>query len=109
MRKVPNKQIARAFREARVYIENSQQTYICSSIYALGQTGKISTDVSAAARDIISVRMDQMKYLEGWLYANSESFKAWYQRTNFSDLRNQMRLYRLRWLDALIEEFDKKG
>jgi len=108
MPNVSNKQIAHAFREARPYVEDRRQKYICAAVNDAASAGKISVGVSDAATDIISDRMSHKLFLESWLYANSRSFAEWEDRADRDEQFEQMRLYRLRWLDALIEEFDKK-
>lgn len=108
MSKVTKKQLAKAFREARPYIEDHSDSYICCAIAEVWAAGKISKKVSYAATNLIAERMNQKVFLESWLYQNSPEFQDWYDLADREEQFKQMRLYRLRWLDALIEEFGKK-
>jgi len=102
-----NKQIADVFREAKVIIAESDTRFICNAIDAQFEGGKVHIKLTSAASSIICERIFPKVTVESWLQANSPEFSTWYN-TRPSDYREQLQLYRLRWLDALIEEFEKK-
>ena len=56
------------------------------------------------AGDVIRTRMDHSRSLEWWLC--EQDVVSGHPATL---CKAQMRAYRLRWLDALIEEFEAKG
>lgn len=96
--KQQRKQIAAAFREARKVIASDDERYIC---YALGE---ICLDGAENAIQVVQERLDQPKML---------TLADWLLRVHgidagfVDDYAEQMRLYRLRWLDALIKEFSE--
>ena len=113
MSKVIDKQIANAFRKARVYIENSTQRYICYALntaYCRNEITFLTRNKTLGIIDSkIGVKSSETMSHDSRLIANHPGFTKWYN-SNCNEFREaQMRLYRLRWLDALIEEFDKKG
>lgn len=93
-------EIANAFRIAREGIASHEDTYICNALPG--------TDAGEQAKSIIHERMGPVPADVGcrsgyavwhWLDAQGVDMDA------FDD--HAMRQYRLRWLDALIEEFSK--
>lgn len=96
--KQERKQIASAFRDARELIASDDERYIC---YALGG---VCLEGAEEALQIVQERLDQPKNftLTDWLH------RVHGIDTSFvDDYEEQMRLYRLRWLDALIKEFSE--
>ena len=95
--RVTNKQIADAFRVARFLIETEYHKFIC---FALP-----NTVTGGAARSVIETRIGSSAALGHWVRVNIPgALDDWENNPQF--FTEQMRLYRLRWLDALIEEFD---
>lgn len=94
---------AEAFREARKYVVDGSQRYICFSLVAASDAEIISYDKSSAAQTLIGNRLGSHCYLEDFLVAKVPSLTYDYLRSD--EGREQMQLYRLRWLDALIAEF----
>jgi len=108
MAKVTNKEIAEAFRAARSYIEGSKESYICLALTAARHAGQITIPQSLAARAIIENRLGDRSYVTTWLFDKVPGFRDWYEKSLVIERIKELRLYRLRWLDALIEEFDNK-
>jgi len=107
MAKVTNKQIAAAFRRARVLIEDRREYFICCAI--AGSVEKGTQTAHNKAESIIATRLGgRFKTAEYWLWNNHSGYAKWSESVSADERCNQMRLYRLRWLDALIEEFEKK-
>lgn len=92
------KQIAEAFRAAKRSLERKGYGYICVELDRVRAPG------AAAAKRIIAERMeavDNIDYfsLETWLLINDNA------KTKHITPDNML-AYRLRWLDALIKEFE---
>lgn len=95
-------EIAEAFRDAQKRIQSRHNTYIC---FALRDCcAKAKKEATGVVRSKMNVN-DETFSLEGWLLKHSIAKHSWIYGTE--EAREQMRLYRLRWLDALIEEFGK--
>lgn len=92
--------IAKAFTEARRHIDNCEEGFICNALFIAYLRRSIDSWAQSTAREIIRTRMGGEDTLECWLQecANVPTN----QLTN-----ENMRAYRLRWLDALIKEFSK--
>ena len=89
-------EIAEAFRAARKIVDSGAEDFICCAL-------QISdARYSIEARHIISSRIKPYGTLNDWLKRNYEPSESHSHKNG-----RQMRLYRLRWLDALIEEFSK--
>lgn len=97
------KQIAAAFRIARKSIANNPTGFICNAL-------PFTTEAGKAAERIIHERMGYVErgpsgYSEGpftlqsWLRLHGHWLELEYVPSHI------MQAYRLRWLDALIEEF----
>jgi len=89
-----------AFRIARAGIAAEQFSFICVAL----QYSQGSFRARARAMKIIQTRMGGSLSLEWWLY--EQGVVSAYPGTI---RKGQMQAYRLRWLDALIEEFETKG
>ena len=94
-----NLQIAKAFKKARVHIENDDHQFICHTLYCpeYKSSRKSSLD---KAKEIIRQRMGHNGTLNDWVWVNIFNTAP---ETYPSD--EDMKAYRLRWLDALIKEF----
>lgn len=90
-------EIAAAFRDAKVLIESGIQTYICCALQ------NVVANDGLLAKNVIRQRLgNDYHTLNSWL--RDVAGVSW-RLTEHSD--RQMRLYRLRWLDALIKEFSE--
>jgi len=99
--------ISQIFKRAHSKIKSGEEVYICAAI---------SCDSAAPrhdgnrALDVIYERINGTKRPHGlvgksvicWLLDNTSA-------THDDMTRDQMRLYRMRWLNALIKEFEAKG
>lgn len=92
MSKVTNKQIANAFRRAKVRMIDRRETYICHALYKAGRGAEV-------ARIEVNWRLGGHPTVRSWLLGNGISSES---EMTFDALME----YRLRWLDAIIEEFD---
>lgn len=90
--------IAGAFRYARAKLLADRGCFICLIL-----TGYEDLHASAMARQVVCTRMGTVgtsgSSLEAWLVINEHA--PWSQLT-----ATAMRDYRVRWLTALIEEFE---
>lgn len=102
------------FKLVRARISLKLDRFICC---ALESSVHLNPTDSERVKDIIHSRMQMSKYrkTEMGLYGTLESWLYLYHNiglgSNFSSdqKQEQMRLYRLRWLDSLILEFTAKG
>jgi hypothetical protein len=111
MSKVSNKQIAVAFRAARKRIKSGYEDYICLALDGAELCGEIDSLTYLQAKRIIEDRMQLPPHysLEHWLSKNVPEYSQFLSTEPSIDRRNEQRKkYRLRWLDALIEEFENK-
>lgn len=104
-----NKQLARAFRIAKTYVAGDQQ-YICHALLF-----KVVDDLPErqckAAQSLIESRLKvpfvalfETNSCEKWLSRNIPGLT--YSYLAYTDKgRLEVKAYRLRWLDSLIEEF----
>lgn len=99
-----NLKLVRAFKAAKKYIEIEKTHYICRALENAQSYLEISPKEAIKAKQLIEERLDGERSCEWWLLHNVSKFEYNYYVYN-SDGENQMRLYRLRWLDALIAEF----
>lgn len=91
MSAVTNSQIANAFRVARKRLLDGRNPFICIALYGAGAGAD-------EARYVIENRMQsdgRTHALEDWLKGRGIDVDI-----------DEMLDYRIRWLDALIEEFD---
>jgi len=89
-----NKQIAGAFRAARARIKRRKNNFICIALLDSGHP------LRSSAINIVQTRMAGAFTLSKWLVVHKVA-------PRIDDLDDAlMREYRLRWLDALIQEFD---
>lgn len=99
-----NKELVKIFKAARQIIANRERNCIC---YALGLAGP-SSDAGGAiacdAKDIILDRLTPEIFVEGWLAQFVPGLTMGYLHDT-PEGREKCREYRLRWLDALIQEF----
>jgi len=106
-----NKQIARAFRYARKRINSGNGTYICLALEDAEGCNEIDYATFLQARNIILGRMQLPPHhpIEEWLRINVPEYVEFLNtERDFAKRYEQTKKYRLRWLDALIEEFDNK-
>lgn len=89
-------EIAEAFRAARKIVDSGAEDFICVALQVS------DARYSSEARHIISSRIHPYDTLNTWLMKNHRPSRR-HSRMNGA----QMRLYRLRWLDALIKEFSE--
>lgn len=100
--KAQRRAIAAAFRQARLFIEGGVRFFIC---HALDLVASGNPQGAVLAKYIVHSRMQPPKgpssgySLENWLVDNGH---ATYRQLS----RVAMREYRVRWLTALIEEFE---
>lgn len=116
MNKKSKQKFAQAFRLARTQIEQRKTSYICNAIDATCYRDSSQTYL---AKRLIQSRIHPYQTLEAWVYhevANSgleliskrrkihpKSFISAICVT--SEWQEQMRMFRIRWLDELIAEF----
>lgn len=93
--KQERKQIAAAFKRAKRDIANCRHEFICVALEWAEMSG------SENAIDVIDDRLCQYDTLNSWVRAHAKA------SPEVSGETEQMRLYRLRWLDALIKEFSE--
>lgn len=94
MTKTERQQIAEAFRAARARIKAGQNSAICLALQDSGHEAR------NAARRVVQRRIGKRLYVYQWLI---DVAKVPHDLITYENLR----AYRLRWLDALIEEFSK--
>ena len=96
-----NKQIADAFRAAKILIKNGSEEFICIALFEVDKPG------SEAAIKVIEARLGMSLTLEGWLVSRGHATRdeVLYSR----DAALKMQITRLAWLDSLIAEFDAKA
>lgn len=102
MSNVPRKRIATAFDYAHSVIAGGREFYIC---HVLERYKVTDSDAAKAAIQIIDTRMGDPP--PGVPRANF-SLDEWLDMRGYRNRgygSPEMREYRLRWLDALIEEF----
>lgn len=81
--------IAQSFRVARELISDKRESYICVALFGIDPHG---------ARRIISDRIKGYESLKDWVRVHVLG--------GIIPADDDMRAYRLRWLDALIAEFE---
>lgn len=99
-----NKTLVKAFAAAKTRIENNLSYYICYALEDEVYFEHLSREAADEARTIISNRLEPFSILEDWVKAHVFSITHEYTKTE--DWCKEMRLYRVRWLDSLIEEFN---
>ena len=98
--------LARAFSSAKQFISptfaiGDMEQFICHALVRAHHAGHISARAYHEATHIISERLGQHNCVEGFLFRKV----GW---KSVSDAgRDAIQQYRLRWLDALIEEYSK--
>ena len=90
------KEIADAFRGARMTLEAGQKHFICHALEMCRTAG------AAAAKEIILERLSPYDTYGNWLHDNFPADYA--QRYRYADSRIAPRLF---WLSALIKEFSE--
>ena len=98
--------VAKAFKKAKVILEQGHCNYICA---ALGWTLPHGTlgypeDYKAfdLARSIVMERLEGQPSLESWL-----KYQGFFLPTSSSpEMLQKLRNHRLQWLDLLIAEFE---
>lgn len=105
MNKTDRANIAQAFKEAKEYLQQRGRGFICITLSGIKH--------GAEATKVIEERLGGHSTLEGWVVANLPR-KEWagvlknsdagvYRRGEFG--YDQMNLFRIRWLDSLVQEF----
>ena len=90
-----NKKIAEAFRRARAQIRSGRQEFICNALYVSKAPGR------EAAQRVV------MRRIKAGGLCWGSTLDTWVRvYVGVEPTLEQMRAYRLRWLDALIEEFE---
>ena len=98
--------VAKAFKKAKVIIEQGHCNYICAALgWALphGTLG-YPEDYKAfeLARSIVMGRLEGQNSLESWL--KHQGF--FFPRVISPEVEQKLRNHRLQWLDLLIAEFE---
>ena len=105
MNKTDRANIAQAFKEAKEYLQQRGRGFICITLLDIAH--------GAEAKKVIEERLGGHSTLEEWVVANLPQ-KEWagllkhdaggvYSGGKFGD--DQMNLFRIRWLDSLVQEF----
>ena len=105
MNKKDRNNIAQAFKEAKEHLQQHGRGFICITLSCINH--------GAEATKVIEERLGGHSTLEGWVVANLPQ-KEWagvlknsnagvYREGKFGD--DQMNLFRIRWLDSLVQEF----
>ena len=102
-----NQNLAKTFRAARKLIEAGDgeggNRFICTAITKASFSVEISYDDADRAMAVIHDRLDGKFTIEEWVYVNVLGGN----RVQFNSLNSEVfKEYRLRWLDALIAEFE---
>lgn len=93
---ISNKEIVKVFKEAKKIIESGKESYICYAIQSIRPKTVENLAAKHQAKNIVQTRLDYSSTCEGWLWMHTPRFDLSYE---------EMRLYRLAWLDRLIAEF----
>lgn len=99
-----NKELVKAFKAAKPYLKNDLEEFICYSLYQAFSDKKITYQQRDKAIEIIHDRLGNVSNCVSWLRWNIEDFDHRWAEDTFEGCE-EMRAYRLRWLDSLIEEF----
>lgn len=86
-----------AFKAVKKYIKDGRFTYICGALAYAAARGEITWTERDHAADIIQARLEPYTRLDRWVRSNVLD--------GVQPAEQDMRLYRLRWLDALSKEF----
>jgi hypothetical protein len=92
---------SKALKRARRQIETDKNSYICNALFSIGA---INTAVYKALKGIF-----KEKSVDFWLLTESKDFKDFISKSTHDTCREQLRLYRLRWIDWMIEGYEKAG
>lgn len=95
-----NPELVKAFKAAKWYIESNKERFICCALQEASFDHSISYLEYLNAKNLIETRIGSDIALEEWL---SEHILC--SDTQHMIMSEEMRLYRLRWLDSLIAEF----
>ena len=109
MKKISNKQIAQAFRNAVPCLDKrgsdeNKHFYIC---FAIEQSPDTDYYVKAAAMGIISDRIAPCTTLEEWLEERGVPAKQLENPATYNPTR-RLQQHRYAWLKQLITEFENK-
>ena len=102
-----NKKLVLAFQLAREEIRTGREEYICFALRDLYYQSKIGAAAYFCAVRIITKRLGDCDItVRTWLYRNVPEFQSWVDNVNNKNtVIRELRDYRLRWLDSLIEKF----
>lgn len=120
MKKSKRQEIAKAFKRAKALLANENEIefgqvtvkgkhrWICYAIDWSTPTDHTSAerDAHEEAEYIVSTRLGQKAYLDGWVIENCRAAEE-LELSNRPQFQREMQAFRHRWLDALIEEFSK--
>jgi hypothetical protein len=99
-----NKELVKAFTEARKLIANKRLSAICFALDNASDNRNITRQVCEDAVNIISERLGDSAFVGSWLRDNVPGLTEHYLYYTRDGLSAQ-REYRLRWLDSLIADF----
>lgn len=96
--------LVKAFKEAKILIQSDDESFICSALTIAHCDSEISHTTLRNAHNVIRERIGSIYWsLEHWVVRNVPNITNAYLYSNKGAV--QMKIYRLRWLDALIKEF----
>lgn len=98
-----NPGLVKAFTAARKFIKSNKEVFICLAICEAYCCNQITETQSNSARDLIQERLGWF-VCECWIIRNVPGLTSAYL-FHTDEGKQQMKDYRLRWLDALIKEF----
>lgn len=95
-----------ALRRARSLILSDRRIYVCHALQ----------EVPHGAETDVANRLNVLfkgEPIENWLYDNSRRFRIWEERVfenaSWRERSNELRLYRLRWIDWMIKGYEAVG